>query len=118
MRKNRNFFQSIYCAARGIYDGFLSERNFKIYCLIAGIFLIGNIVLGSHVNEYCFFVIVTAMVFVAEYINTAIERTIDTMGTEENENYRFVKDVAAGAVLVAGIAFFLVEGMILLPRII
>lgn len=117
MRKNKNFLQSIQCAAKGIYDGFLFERNFKIYCIIALLFFIGNIVLSSNRYEYCLFVILVAMVFIAEYINTAIERIVDTMGTEENEDYRFIKDVAAGAVLVSGIAFFCVEGMILLPHI-
>lgn len=118
MRKNRNFLQSIQCAAKGIYDGFISERNFKIYCFIAGIFLIGNIILESNQYEYCLFVILTAMVFVTEYINTAIERIVDTLGKEENEDYRFIKDVTAGAVLISGIAFFSVEGILLLPHII
>lgn len=117
MRKNKNFLQSIRCAVRGLCDGFRSERNFKIYCVIAGIFLAANIALGASRYEYCFFIILAAMVFLAEYVNTAIERIVDTMGSEEREDYRFIKDVAAGAVLISGIAFFAVEGILLLPHV-
>lgn len=117
MRKNKNFLQSIRCAVRGIYDGFQSERNFKIYCVIATLFFIGNIALKVSRYEYCLFIILTAMVFLTEYINTSIERIVDTIGKEIKEDYRFIKDVAAGAVLVSGIAFFIVEGILLLPYI-
>ncbi len=52
--KNKNFLQSAKCAIRGLEIGFCTERNFKIYCGIALLFLILNILTGSGLYDYFF----------------------------------------------------------------
>ncbi len=115
--KNKNFWQSICCAARGLLSGFRSERNFKIYACIAVAFLIFNILLKAGIYDYIILVSLTCGVFAAEYINTAVERVCDRLCKDSDEDIRFVKDVAAGAVLCMGIAFFFSEFAILIPKI-
>lgn len=115
--KNRNLGESIVCAARGMYAGFKTERNFKTYSVIAFIFLVFNMLLSSGIYDYALYIILTAAVFVTEYINTAIERVVDKFGDGIHEDYRFIKDVAAGAVLTAGVTFLVVEGMLLLSKL-
>lgn len=115
--KNKNFLQSVLCALRGLRSGFCTERNFKIYFGIAFLFLVFNVVTGSGLYEYIIFFMLTCGVFSAEYINTSIERLCDRFSTEESEHAKFIKDVAAGAVLCMGIAFFGCEGAILLTNI-
>lgn len=111
--KNRNFWESLKCAFRGLAKGYAAERNFKIYTVIAVAFLILNGLAGAGSVEYVLFVMLAASVFAAEYFNTAIERAIDRLGRGVNEDFRFAKDVAAAAVLVCGMAFFAGEGILL-----
>lgn len=115
--KNKNFFQSVKCALRGLKNGFSSEKNFKIYIGITSFFILLNVLLSSRVYDYIILIILVSAAFITEYINTAIERICDRFCSEQDEDIRFIKDVAAGAVLVAGFAFFTVEGIILLPKI-
>lgn len=116
--KNKNFFQSVKCAAKGFAAGFLAERNFKIYAVIALVFLALNIITGSGLYDYIILLSLTCAAFAAEYFNTALERLCDSFCSEENKDVRFIKDVAAGAVLAIGIAFFGAEGAIIIKNII
>lgn len=116
--KNKDFVESIKCALNGLHSGFVSERNFKIYTGIGIVFLFFNVILRANQYDYVLFVLLAAFVFAMEYMNTAVERAIDKLGEEINDEFRFAKDVAAAAVLVSGIAFFLGEGIILIFRLV
>lgn len=115
--KNKNFLESVKCAVMGIIKGYHAERNFKIYSVIAAVFLAFNIILSAGIYDYIALIIVTSAVFAAEYINTAIEKVVDKFGEGIHNDFKFIKDVAAGAVLVNGIAFFSVEGIVLIPKL-
>ena len=112
--KNKSFLQSVKCAVKGIAAGFRAERNFKIYTVIALVFLVLNILTSSGLYDYLTLLVLTCTVFSAEYVNTAVERLCDSFCSENDKNVRFIKDVAAGAVLVLGVAFFGAEGAILI----
>lgn len=115
--KNKNFLQSIKCAVRGVASGFLAERNLKIYSVIALVFLALNIITSSGFYDYIILLALTCAAFSAEYINTAIERLCDSFCSESDRNVKFIKDVAAAAVCVSGIAFFGAEGAILISNL-
>ena len=114
--KNKNIFQSIRCAAHGIAECYKNERNFMEYTAIALFFLIFNILLHCAIWEYIVFVALVTAAFSAEFLNTAIERVIDTYDNNINEKNRFIKDAAAGGVLTISAAFFLTEAIILIPK--
>ncbi len=116
--KNKNFFESVVCAIRGIISGFKTEKNFKIYIFIALIFLVFNIILSAENYDYIILIVLTSGVFTAEYFNTAAERIVDKFSNEINNDFKFIKDVAAGAVLISGIAFFSVEAIVLISKLI
>lgn len=116
--KNKNILQSIKCASHGIIDCFRHERNFSEYALIALIFLIFNILLSVRTWEYIIFTVLVCAVFSAEFINTAIERLLDKCDSEISEENKFIKDAAAGGVLSMAIAFFIAEGLILIPKLV
>lgn len=115
--KNKNILQSIRCAARGICACYREERNFRDYTVIALFFLILNIVCSAVLWEYIVFFSLVAGAFSAEFLNTAIERLIDSYDGEINEANKFIKDAAAAGVLAFGIAFFLAEALILIPKL-
>lgn len=116
--KNKNIFQSIKCAYRGIKSCFKQERNFKEYTVIALIFLLINILLAASPMEYIVFISLVCVTFSAEFINTAIERIIDKNANEINEQNKFIKDAAAAGVLISSVAFFISEGIILIPKLV
>ncbi len=118
MLKNKNIWQSIRCALSGIKLAFMCEKNFKLYIVIALIFFIINLLLHSSLVEFGIYIILCCLVFAFEHINTAIERVVDKFIMTKNSDAKYIKDVAAGAVLICGITFFIVEGLVLIPKII
>ena len=58
---------------------------------------------------------ITALVFVAEFLNTAIEVVVDLASPQIHPLAKVAKDVGAGAVLLAAVAAVLVGLLILGP---
>lgn len=91
-------------AFKGLWYVLRYERNARIH-LVAAVFAFG---LGVylHVSDVelaaIFFAII--IVFLAEIFNTAIEKTLDLIDQERNLRIMIIKDMAAGAVLVAASA--------------
>ena len=55
-------------------------------------------------------IVVTALVMVAEIMNSAIEALCDFVETRHNEKIRVIKDIAAAGVGIAMLAWLLVLG--------
>ena len=115
--KNKNFYQSVVCAFRGMKSGYLSERNFKIYTGIALFFLILNILCSAGIYDYVILLALACFAFAMEYINTAIERVCDRFCEEPDREIGVIKDLGAAGVLFSGFAFFIGEGIVLIPKI-
>ncbi len=94
-----------------------TERNFQIH-VVAFLIVIGaSVYFRIALREFVILFSVSALVFSLEAINTAIEKLCDEVTEERNESIRIIKDVAAGAVLIASI-FALIAGIIIfLPYI-
>ena len=104
-------------ALRGISHILRLERNARIHLVIAVIVLLAGVLLKLSVLELAaiFFAILT--VFLAEIANTALEKTLDLIQPQPHENIRMVKDMAAGAVLVAAIGAAAIGAVIFWPYI-
>ncbi|MDR1600875.1 MAG: diacylglycerol kinase family protein [Tannerella sp.] len=59
-----------------------------------------------------------SIVLTAEAINSSIEELSDAVSPERNPKIKTVKDLAAGAVLLAAVASIVVGCIIFLPRIV
>jgi len=66
-------------------------------------------------RDWAVIILTTAMVFTAEFLNTAIEVVVDLASPAEHPLARVGKDVGAAAVLVAAAAAILVGLLILGP---
>jgi diacylglycerol kinase (ATP) len=53
----------------------------------------------------------------AEMLNTAIEKLTDMVSPQINEQAKIVKDLAAGAVLIASLTAFIIGLIVFLPKI-
>lgn len=114
--KNKNFFQSLNCAIKGLIEILKEEKNFKIYLFIFLIFLSINIVFKIPIYEMYVFFISTLIVLTLEVINTAFERMVDKLMPSKNNNAKIIKDYLAGSVLISGIFFFVIEFIILISN--
>ena len=66
--------------------------------------------------DWAVIVLTIAMVFTAEFINTAIEAVVDLASPVHHPLAKVGKDVGAGAVLIAAIAAALIGLLILVRR--
>ncbi len=109
------FIRSVRHAIRGVFSVYRTEQNFRIQCA-AGLF--ANtlaVVLPLKGVERLIILIVSVSVLVLELLNTAVERLLDLLKPRLNEYAGEVKDVMAGAVLIASLSALVVGVCIFWP---
>jgi diacylglycerol kinase (ATP) len=113
-----NFGRSFYYAVKGLAHVARYERNARVHLLFAILAFLTGVFL--HVSDTqlaaIFFAII--IVFLAEIFNTAIEKTLDLIDTRENHQIMVIKDMAAGAVLVAAVSAVLMGVVIFGPYLV
>ena len=103
-------------AFEGIITTIKEERNMFIHFLIAIIVVITGVYVRLSLNEWFICLLLFALVFSLELINTAIENTVDLVATKKNKKAKIAKDAAAGAVLIAAIFASIIGIIIFLPK--
>ncbi|TDI67216.1 MAG: diacylglycerol kinase family protein [Bacteroidetes bacterium] len=111
------FFRSFSYALRGIGTVFNEEFNARVHLLAAMVAIVLGIVLKVAWFEWIILVLVMGGVFAMELINTSIEHLADLYSRELNPKIKKIKDLAAGAVLVASITALVIGLIIFLPKI-
>ena len=102
-------------AFRGWGHVLKTQQNAWIHSLIASLVIVMGLWLELAAREWAILVLTIAMVFTAEFINTAIEAVVDLASPAYHPLAKVGKDVGAGAVLVAALAAILVGLLILGP---
>jgi len=113
----KQMFKSIGVAFDGIIDLVKSENNAKIHLISTIVVIIVGFKLQFLAIEWLWISLAIAGVWVAELINTAIEKLTDLVSPEINPIAKKVKDYAAGAVLVMAIWAIFVFCLISLPHL-
>ena len=114
--KNKKLINSFKYAFKGIVSALLSERNMKIHVNIMALVIIFGLILNISVGEWFVCIICFAIVISAEMFNTAFEQMVDIAMPEKDPRAKFVKDVAAGGVLVMAIASAVIGLIIFVPK--
>ncbi len=114
--KNKKLINSFKYAFKGIVSALLSERNMKIHVNIMALVIIFGLILNISVGEWFVCIICFAIVISAEMFNTAFEQMVDIAMPEKDPRAKFVKDVAAGGVLVMAIASLVIGLIIFVPK--
>jgi len=108
-------FHSFRHAFRGWGYVLKTQQNAWIHSLVASLVIVMGLWLGLAGRDWAILVLTIAMVFTAEFINTAIEAVVDLASPTQHPLARVGKDVGAAAVLVAALAAILVGLLILGP---
>lgn len=111
------FLRGVRHALSGLGHAVRRERNFRIELVLGLAAVAMGWWLRISRTEWLAVVICCGLVLSAELFNTAIERLADVVGTDRSEKVRVVKDVAAGAVLLAAVVSLAVGVAVFLPRL-
>jgi diacylglycerol kinase len=102
-------------AFEGILRVLKTQPNARIHAAISIMVLILGLWLGLDRLEWAILLAMMAVVWVAEFVNTAVEATVDLSTAEHHPLAKTAKDVAAGGVLIAATLAVLVGLLILGP---
>jgi diacylglycerol kinase len=105
-------------AWHGIIYVFRYERNARIHLLFAVLAFLTGIVLGVTNVELAAIFFAVILVFFAEIVNTAFEKTLDIIDPKEHPQIKIVKDMAAGAVLITSLAAATIGVVIFVPYLV
>lgn len=102
-------------AFRGWWHVLKTQHNAWIHSLVAAVVVVLGFWLEIPPRDWAVIMLTIAIVFMAEFINTAIEAVVDLASPVHHPLAKVGKDVGAGAVLVAALAAVLVGLLILGP---
>ena len=102
-------------AMNGIWLAFRNEYNMRFHLIAAVGVILLNILLGISRMEWLITLILIGLAWMAEVINTAIEKLADRVNPEHDLLIGQAKDLAAGAVLIICIVAVICAFIIYLP---
>ncbi|MEW5801825.1 MAG: diacylglycerol kinase [bacterium] len=109
--------EKINYAIEGIIYAVRTQGNLRFHLLAAALVLVASAVLPISKIDLLFIVVVISSVLVAELLNTAIEEMINMISPDYHTQAKIIKDIAAGAVLVAAIGAIAIGSLIFIPHI-
>jgi len=113
----KKLIRSFGYAFKGIAYATSSQLNFRIHLFATAIALLLGYFLKITVGEWQWVVLSITLVLVTEIFNTMIETLVDLVSPGYNEKAGRIKDMAAGAVVIAA-TFAVITGLIVfLPKL-
>jgi undecaprenol kinase len=109
--------KSLSYAQRGLARVLAEEANFRIQMVVAVAVLAAAWYLGLSVFEKAVLVLAIALVLVLELLNSALERVVDILKPRIHHYVEEMKDIAAGAVLIASVASVVIGALIFWPYV-
>jgi diacylglycerol kinase len=104
-------------AMNGLVELIKNERNARFHLVSTALVIYVGVKVGFEASEWLWISLAVAGVWVAELLNTSLERITDLVSPEQNELAKKAKDYAAGAVLVMAIWAVIVFLLVAIPRI-
>jgi diacylglycerol kinase len=110
-------FKSFVYAWDGMKQFLKTEHNARIHLVITAIVIVASLFLKVSAYDAMALIIVMALVWITELLNTALEKAMDFISNEKHPQIKWVKDLAAAAVLIAAIAAVLVGCFVFIPKL-
>lgn len=115
--KHTNFFSALKVAVIGILGLFSESRNARIQLVIFSLVIVAGMMMELNRFEWLWLFISSAIVLALEAVNTSIELLADAYTLEFHPKIKQVKDIAAGAVLIASLFAFIIGVIIFFPHL-
>ena len=110
------FAESFRYAVRGVRWMVVHEPNMRFHLVAAVGVLIGAAVFEVPVERWAALVFAIVLVLLGETLNTAIEAVLDLVQPDHHPLVQTVKDLAAGAVLVAAAGSLVIALLVFVPE--
>jgi len=110
--------KSFVYAGAGIWHLLKTEHNAWIHLATTVLVAAGSLYFSVSRLEMALLFFAIALVWVAEMLNTCIEKTLDFITQKRCEEIRRIKDIAAGAVLLAAFSALVIGALVFIPKII
>jgi diacylglycerol kinase len=107
--------QSFKYAFQGIIAFLRSGPHARIHAVATLLVIIAGCYCRLSGNQWIAILIVTGMVWITEMLNTVIEKIMDHLSPAYHPQVKWIKDVAAGAVLVAALIAAITGAVIFIP---
>jgi diacylglycerol kinase (ATP) len=105
-------------AVTGIRYVLRYERNARAHLVLAILALLLGLELRVSDVQLASIFFAIIIVFLAEIINTAFEKTLDIISPDHHPQVKIIKDMAAGAVLVAASGAVIIGLVIYVPYLV
>lgn len=110
----RRIWLAFFYSMAGFRAAWKGEAAFRQEVVLGLALLTAVVFVGDNAVEYCLLVGSVLLVLVAELLNSAIEATVDRIGTEKHHLSRNAKDMGSAAVFVSLMLVVFVWSAILL----
>jgi diacylglycerol kinase (ATP) len=114
----RRRFRSFRWAIAGIRQFIRDEHNARIHLAATIAVVIAAFFLHVSRLEAAALALAIGGVWATELLNTSLERMADLISVEQHPTIKFIKDLGAGAVLVAAFTAVIVGLLIFIPKLI
>jgi diacylglycerol kinase len=102
-------------AFRGLWFVVRTQRNAWIHAVVTTIVVLAAFWLRLPMGDWAVLLLAIALVWTAEFLNTALEAVVDLASPQQHPLAKMGKDVGAAAVLIAALISILVGLLILGP---
>jgi|SRR3990172_9892424 len=103
-------------AIHGIKFVLMNEHNIRIHLGAALTAIILGFIFNIGKVEWLVILLCIGLVMTLEVLNSAVEKLVDLVSPGKNEKARLVKDIAAGAVLIAAVISLIAGLIIFIPH--
>ena len=120
VERSPGFFKSRLKAFEHAFSGWWfvirTQRNAWIHMVVSIAVILMSFILHLNASSWALILLAIAMVWIAEFLNTALEAVVDLASNhQQHELARVGKDVGAAAVLIAAITSVIIGLLILGP---
>ncbi|WP_045114111.1 diacylglycerol kinase family protein [Microscilla marina] len=105
-------------AGKGIKFFFVTQPHAKVHTVMAFMAIVLGIGFDIARTDWLAIVVAIGLVLVAETTNTALEELVNFVSPDYHKQAGIVKDIAAGAVLLAAITALVIGVLVFLPQIV
>ncbi|MCA9082176.1 MAG: diacylglycerol kinase family protein [Planctomycetaceae bacterium] len=116
-RPPQRFGASVRSALCGLWLALRTERNLRLHGVAAIVAMAMLVWLGGTAAEWGVLILTITLVVATEVLNSSIERLVDLVSPDWNDQAGQVKDIAAGGVLLTALASIAVGIILFGPKL-
>jgi diacylglycerol kinase len=115
--RSRNLVEAFRFAFSGLWYTLRTQRNLRVQLAIASVVTILGLWLKLSADQWAILALTSGLVLISEMTNTVIEKLVDLVCPDYHPLAKIVKDVMAGAVVLAALVAVIVGLLILGPAL-